>query len=186
MKKSNDSGFTLIELVIVIVLVGIIGSMAATMLFQGADFFVKETNRQGFVSESRIAFWKVMRESMSQSDPTSFVQSDQNSLFLKNAKNINKDFQLVSPSNFNIRTGSNDYSPMSNSLATSNSNGFFYYDNSFNLMSPALSGMSVNQASNVHLLRLEMKFVRDQDEISLKSFIFPNNFRYGQKMSYHE
>ena len=29
MRKSNNSGFTLIELVIVIVLVGVIGSMAA-------------------------------------------------------------------------------------------------------------------------------------------------------------
>ena len=186
MRKSNNSGFTLIELVIVIVLVGVIGSMAATMLFQGADFFVKETNRQGFVSESRIAFWKLMRESQSQSNPASFVQSDQNSIFLKNARNVDKDFQLVTPSNFNMRIGSANYSPLSSSITALNSNGFFYYDNNFNLISPAFSGMSIDQANSVHLLRLEMKFKRDQDELSLKSFIFPNNFRFGQKMSYHE
>ncbi|SVC30463.1 uncharacterized protein METZ01_LOCUS283317, partial [marine metagenome] len=60
--SSSQKGFTLIEMIIVIVAVGIIGSMAATMLFQGADIFVKETNRQGFVSEARSAFWRLMRD----------------------------------------------------------------------------------------------------------------------------
>ena len=85
-----------------------------------------------------------------------------------------------------MRIGSANYSPLSSSITALNSNGFFYYDNNFNLISPAFSGMSIDQANSVHLLRLEMKFKRDQDELSLKSFIFPNNFRFGQKMSYHE
>ena len=49
--KRKTSGFTMIEIVIVIILVGIIGSLAATMLFQGSEIFVSETNRQSFVSE---------------------------------------------------------------------------------------------------------------------------------------
>ena len=57
----------MIEMVLVIVAVGIIGSMAATMLFQGADIFVKETNRQGFVSEARSSFWRLMRDTQGQS-----------------------------------------------------------------------------------------------------------------------
>ena len=50
--RSSQKGFTMIEMILVIVAVGIIGSMAATMLFQGSDIFVKETNRLGFVSEA--------------------------------------------------------------------------------------------------------------------------------------
>lgn len=185
MINKNKNGFTLIELVIVIVLIGIIGSMAATMLFQGADLFVKETNRQGFVSESRIAFWKIMRESQAQSGAVDFVQSNQNSLYLKNAKNITKDFQLASSGNFNIRVGNGSYNSLSNSLSSTNTNGFYFYDDNYNLISPPISGMSSNQANNVHMMRLELEFIKDQDEISLSSFIYPKNFRFGKKMSYH-
>ena len=55
MDRTSQKGFTLIEMIIVVVIIGIIGSMAATMLFQGAKTFVGETDRQGFVSESRSA-----------------------------------------------------------------------------------------------------------------------------------
>ena len=43
MKKSLK-GFTLVEMLIVIVAVGIIGSMTARLLIQGSDIFVSETN----------------------------------------------------------------------------------------------------------------------------------------------
>ena len=52
MKMSNTKAFTMIEIVIVIFITGIIGSMAASLLYQGADIYVDETDRQGFVSES--------------------------------------------------------------------------------------------------------------------------------------
>ena len=67
--KRKTSGFTMIEIVIVIILVGIIGSLAATMLFQGSEIFVSETNRQSFVSESRSAFWRTMRSTQGQMSP---------------------------------------------------------------------------------------------------------------------
>ena len=51
----------MIEIVLVIVIAGIIGSMAASLLYQGAEMYIGETNRQGFVSESRSAFWRLMR-----------------------------------------------------------------------------------------------------------------------------
>ena len=87
MIRNTNKGFTLIEMIIVIVIIGIIGSMAASMLFQGAKIFVGETDRQGFVSESRSAFWKIMRDTQGQASPSDFVQSDQNSLYIKNASN---------------------------------------------------------------------------------------------------
>ena len=99
MKRRSEKGFTMIEMVMVIVAVGIIGSMAATMLFQGADIFVSETNRQGFVSESRSAFWRLMRDTQGQTSPTDFTFSDQNSLFVNNSNNEFRDFQTNSSTN---------------------------------------------------------------------------------------
>ncbi len=184
--RSSQKGFTMIEMVLVIVAVGIIGSMAASMLFQGADIFVNETNRQGFVSEARSAFWRVMRDTQGQSSPADFILSDQNSLYVKNGKGDLKDFQTGSSGYFNFRMGTGSYNSLSNSLGYSQSNGFTFYDNSFNVISPSSGGLTEAQAKTVHLSKLDLTFVNDTDILSLSSFVYPHNFRFGSKMSYHD
>jgi len=184
--RSSKKGFTLIEMVLVIVAVGIIGSMAAAMLFQGADIFVKETNRQGFVSEARSAFWRLMRDTQGQSSPADFILSDQNSLYVKNGKGDLKDFQTGSSGYFNFRMGTGSYNSLSNSLGYSQSNGFTFYDNNFNVVSPSSGGLTEAQAKTVHLSKLDLTFVNDTDTLSLSSFVYPHNFRFGSKMSYHD
>ena len=184
--RSSQKGFTMIEMVLVIVAVGIIGSMAAAMLFQGSDIFVKETNRQGFVSEARSAFWRLMRDTQGQSSPADFILSDQNSLYVKNGKGDLKDFQTGSSGYFNFRMGTGSYNSLSNSLGYSQSNGFTFYDNNFNVVSPSSGGLTVAQAKTVHLSKLDLTFVNDTDTLSLSSFVYPHNFRFGSKMSYHD
>ena len=176
----------MIEMVLVIVAVGIIGSMAADMLFQGSDIFVKETNRQGFVSEARSAFWRLMRDTQGQSSPADFILSDQNSLYVKNGKGDLKDFQTGSSGYFNFRMGTGSYNSLSSSLGYSQSNGFTFYDNNFNVVSPSSGGLTVAQAKTVHLSKLDLTFVNDMDTLSLSSFVYPHNFRFGSKMSYHD
>jgi len=184
--RSSQKGFTMIEMILVIVAVGIIGSMAADMLFQGSDIFVKETNRQGFVSEARSAFWRLMRDTQGQSSPADFILSDQNSLYVKNGKGDLKDFQTGSSGYFNFRMGTGSYNSLSSSLGYSQSNGFTFYDNNFNVVSPSSGGLTVAQAKTVHLSKLDLTFVNDMDTLSLSSFVYPHNFRFGSKMSYHD
>ena len=176
----------MIEMVLVIVAVGIIGSMAAAMLFQGSDIFIKETNRQGFVSEARSSFWRLMRDTQGQSSPADFILSDQNSLYVKNGKGDLKDFQTGSSGYFNFRMGTGSYNSLSNSLGYSQSNGFTFYDNNFNVVSPSSGGLTEAQAKTVHLSKLDLTFVNDTDTLSLSSFVYPHNFRFGSKMSYHD
>ena len=184
--RSSQKGFTMIEMILVIVAVGIIGSIAASMLFQGSDIFLKETNRQGFVSEARSAFWRLMRDTQGQSSPADFILSDQNSLYVKNGKGDLKDFQTGSQGYFNFRMGTGSYSSLSNSLGYSQSNGFTFYDNNFNVVSPSSGGLTEAQAKTVHLSKLDLTFVNDTDILSLSSFVYPHNFRFGTKMSYHD
>ena len=84
----------MIEIIVVIVIAGIIGSMAASLLYQGADMYIQETNRQGFVSESRSAFWRLMRETQGQRNPGDFNQSGQENLNLLNAKDLSRIFRI--------------------------------------------------------------------------------------------
>ena len=186
MDHKNQRGFTLIEMIIVIVIIGIIGSMAATMLFQGAKIFVGETDRQGFVSESRSAFWRVMRGAQGQSSPSDFVLSDQNSLYIRKSNNEQKDFQTGSSGYLNLRLGSGGYNSLSNDIDYSNSTGFKFYDGNLNVVSPSQGGLSLDQAKNVRLSKLDLIFVKDDDRLALSSFVYPHNFRFGNKMSYHD
>lgn len=186
MKNKTQKGFTLIEMVLVIVAVGIIGSMAATMLFQGADVFISETNRQGFVSANRSAFWKLMRETQGQNSPNDFTLSDHNSLYLRNVSGTQKEYQTSSPGTFNYREGSGSYNSLSNSYHYEMSTGFQFYNSNFSLITPSSGGLSLTQAKTVKLSKLDMSFVSDTDTLSLSTYVYPQNFRFGTKMTFHE
>ena len=60
-------------MVLVIIVIGVIGSMASIILYEGSVVFTSETNRQGFVSQSRTAFWNVMRNVQGQANPETFI-----------------------------------------------------------------------------------------------------------------
>jgi hypothetical protein len=127
-----------------------------------------------------------MRDTQGQSSPADFILSDQNSLYVKNGKGDLKDFQTGSSGYFNFRMGTGSYNSLSNSIGYSQSNGFTFYDNSFNVVSPSSGGLTVAQAKTVHLSKLDLTFVNDTDTLSLSSFVYPHNFRFGSKMSYHD
>jgi len=186
MKKRVSNGFTMIEIVLVIVIAGIIGSMAASLLYQGAEMYVGETNRQGFVSEARSAFWRLMRATQGQTSPDDFVSSSSSQINLKNAKNDSSIFQAASNGDLKISLdGGSNYSFLSKSLQYSISNGFSFYNSSFGLVTPSLGGLTNAEAANVYLPKLDFIFVQDKDTLTLSSYVYPMNFRFGKKMSYH-
>ena len=182
MKILDSKGFTMIEIVIVIFITGVIGSMAAGLLYQGADIYVEETDRQGFISESRSAFWRLMRETQGQRSSEDFDQSGQAIFNLKNAHNIPKVFR-ISSNEFEFSLDGSSYSYLSKDLF---SNNFYFYDNIFSDMTPSSSGSLGNSdAKRVHLTKLKLTFQKGSDAFSLSSYVYPINFRFGKKMSYH-
>ena len=182
MKILDSKGFTMIEIVIVIFITGIIGSMAAGLLYQGADIYVKETDRQGFISQSRSAFWRLKREVQGQRSSEDFYQSGQAILNLKNANNIPRVFRVAS-NKFEISLDGSNYGDLSNDFF---SNNFYFYDNIFSDMTPLSSGsLSLPDAERVHLTKLKITFQKGSDSLSLSSYVYPINFRFGKKMSYH-
>ena len=186
MKNIHSKGFTMIEIVIVIVIAGIIGSMSANLLYQGAEMYVGETNRQGFVSESRSVFWRLMRDAQGQRSPGDFDQSGQETINLRNAKNISKVFRInsESESEFEFSLNGSGYNDLSTYLY---SNNFYFYNNIFSDITPSTgSVLSSTEAETVHMTKFGLTFQKDTDEtLSLSSYIYPINFRFGKKMTYH-
>ena len=185
MKISDLKAFTMIEIVIVIFITGIIGSMAASLLYQGAGVYVDETNRQGFVSESRSAFWRLMREAQGQRNPGDFDQSGQETLNITNAKDNSRVFRINSESEneFEFSYDGIIYNDLSTYLS---SNSFSFYNNVFSDITPANEQtLSSFVAETVHITKFELTFEKDTDRISFSSYIYPINFRFGKKMTYH-
>lgn len=58
----GQRGFTLIELVLTIVLIGIVSGMGATLLHQGVNAFISEDARANLTDEGRLATERMVRE----------------------------------------------------------------------------------------------------------------------------
>ena len=182
MKILDSKGFTMIEIVVVIFITGVIGSMAAGLLYQGADIYVQETDRQGVVSQSRSAFWRLMRETQGQRSSEDFHQSGQATINLKSANNIPRVFRIAS-NEFEFSLDGSNYSDLSTDLS---SNNFYFYNNIFSDITPSSSGsLSLSESERVHLTKLKITFQKGPDSFSLSSYVYPINFRFGKKMSYH-
>ena len=185
MKQIASKGFSMIEIVIVIVITGVIGSIAASILSQGSNIYISETNRQGFVSEARSSFWKIIRESQGQASSLDFSSSSQKNLILKNAKGETIDFLAESSGYLKRRFNNESYIVLSDFISYPESN-FIYFDNDFNLITPSQNVLTSEQAEIVHLIKLDLKFSTNEDTLLLSSHIYPNNFRMGKTMSYHK
>lgn len=61
-RRSRDEGFTLIEMVITIVIVGIIGGLAAMIILQGVRAYSDERSRSDVHYQSRLAMERMSRE----------------------------------------------------------------------------------------------------------------------------
>ncbi|HKZ46174.1 MAG TPA: type II secretion system protein [Thermodesulfobacteriota bacterium] len=57
-----NKGFTLIEVIMVIILLGIIGSTAAMIIFQGARSYGEEEVRKDLTTQGRLAIERMARE----------------------------------------------------------------------------------------------------------------------------
>tara|TARA_B100001094_G_scaffold292665_1_gene312032 strand:- start:385 stop:948 length:564 start_codon:yes stop_codon:yes gene_type:complete len=186
--KKSIRGFTLVEMLIVIVAVGIIGSITTRLLYQGSELFIRETNRQTFVNEARSTFWRTMREAHGQFSISQFTSSGSNLLYLKDANDNHNDIETkkisIESQSINLKNGDNQ-NILSNYFLPS-SDGITYYDNSYNEIIPSQNGLSEQQAKTIHIVKIDFIFNNDEDNIILSSYIYPYNFKYGEKMGYHD
>ena len=77
-KLQATGGFSLIEIVIVIMAIGIFGSLAATMLANGATIYAETMEKKRFIAQARSSYWRLNRETGLQQKKSNYINSTQN------------------------------------------------------------------------------------------------------------
>ena len=180
--KATNKGFTLVEIVIVIMTVAVFGTITTVMLANASKIYSSSIKRQNLITEARSTFFKILREASWQKSFSSFAGSNNKKLIIKPADGNSISYEIrqtndviqnneqISGTNDKIITDKIEYS---NSLVT--------YKNS--------AGNSIdieNQISDIKSLELTLKFNQENQSLLFHGKVIPYNLRIGRAMSYHE
>ena len=180
--KATSKGFTLVEIVIVIMTVAVFGTITTVMLANASKIYSSSIKRQKLITEARSTFFKILREASWQKSYSSFAGSNNKKLVIIPGDGNNISYEIrqtndviqkneqISGANDKIITDKIEYS---NSLVT--------YKNS--------AGNSIdieNQISDIKSLELTLKFNQENQSLLFHGKVIPYNLRIGRAMSYHE
>tara|TARA_X000001036_G_scaffold91814_1_gene84251 strand:+ start:2928 stop:3485 length:558 start_codon:yes stop_codon:yes gene_type:complete len=180
--KATSKGFTLVEILIVIMTVAVFGSITTVMLANASKIYSSSLKKQKLVTEARSTFFKILREASWQKSYSSFAGSDNKKLVIlpgdgnnigyeiRQTNDIIQNNEQISGANNKIITDKIDYS---NSLITYKNNN----DNTIDITS---------QINDIKSLELTLKFTQDNQSLLFHGRVIPYNLRIGRAMSYHE
>lgn len=185
MKKQLQAGFTLVELVISMAIMGVIGLLAMDMLSQGANIYVSQSSRNRFTSQARSAFWHMKDNIRNQSDAGNFFQSGSDILSISDIGNQGGKYRLLANGTLTYEKDSVNHIISDDIIYTKS--GFTYFDRNYNNITPAAgNAFSEEDALKVHLIKINLFFTEEPDSIELSTYMYSNNLRFGRKNSYHQ
>tara|TARA_Y100000590_G_scaffold60806_1_gene64867 strand:- start:675 stop:1241 length:567 start_codon:yes stop_codon:yes gene_type:complete len=180
--KSSSKGFTLIEIIIVILTIAVFGSITTTMLANATKVYSSSLKKQGLINEARSTFFKIIREASWQKSFSSFAGSNNKKLVIKPADGNSISYEIRQTNDIiqnNDQITGNNNKIITNKVEYSNSS--IVYKNS--------SGNTINienDITQIKSLELTLKFKKDGQDILFQGKVIPYNLRIGRAMSYHE
>tara|TARA_B100001113_G_scaffold341109_1_gene325921 strand:+ start:50 stop:607 length:558 start_codon:yes stop_codon:yes gene_type:complete len=180
--KSKQNGFSMIEILIVILTIAVFGSITTLMLANATRIYSTSLKKQKLITESRSTFFKILRESSWQKSNYSFSGSNNKKLIINPSDGNNITYELrqtndIIHSNDQVDNGIteiiNENIDFSQSLITfKNSN-----DISIDIE---------NQITDINSIELKLKFNQSNQDLLFQSRVMPYNLRIGRAMTYHE
>ena len=184
--KKTTKGFTLIELILTVIAIGIFGNITANILGNASKIYKEALNKQKFVSEARHSFFRINRDLNLQTWPGNDDISSSKSINIKSAN----DWMLQ----YNM--GSNNYlqlnliqhpeidptSQILSKLIHYPSSNIYYFNNQNSIVSDNTN------ANSVSLTKVRVLFDNPDHgySLNLESYAYPYNFKFGKPMEYHE
>lgn len=160
-------GFTLIELIIVIAIVGIISGIIGFILLASIDAWTLAVNRNDIVSDGRIAMDRMVREIREVKNAATVVTADSNQFRFTNADNIDITYSLSSTNLNRAQDG------QTNVLAENVSGlAFTYYDaNGAVIPGPAVSPLD----TDIKRVQINLTFTKNSHAMYLQSGVSLRN-----------
>ena len=184
--KNTSKGFTLIELIITVVAIGIFGSITANILANASKIYSETLKKQKFVSEARSSFFQLNRNLSLQTWPTNDNIINSKIIDIKSANNTRLQYSFLSNSELRFSIFQHpELDPTSQTLSTItdfNSSNIFYYDAQNNFITDDL------YSDNITLNKINILFNNSSDGylMNFESYISPYNYQFGKPMDYHE
>ena len=184
--KITSNGFTLIELIITVIAIGVFGAITANILGNASKVYSKTLNKQKFVSEVRSSFFRLNREINLQTWPTNDDISSSKTINIKGSGDYESQYNFQSNNKLRLNLIQHpNLSPTSQILSEKinfSSSNIFYYNNQSNLVT------NNADANSVSLNRLSILFNHPSHgySMTLDSYVSPYNFKFGKPMDYHD
>ena len=184
--KNTSKGFTLIELIITVIAIGIFGAITANILGNASKVYSKTLNKQKFVSEVRSSFFRLNRDINLQTWPTNDDISSSKTINIKGSDNWESQYNFQSNNKLRLNLIQHpNLNPTSQILSEKinfSSSNIYYYDNQNSLVT------NNSDANSVSFNRLSILFDHPIHgySMNLDSYISPYNFQFGKPMDYHE
>lgn len=176
----DSRGFTLIEVIMVIILLGIIGSIAATIIYQGARSYGEEEVRKDLTTQGRIAIERMAREIRLVNCIASGnnCTPDNTTITFWTAAgfrfvNINYEGRGFQTSGTDLVLCSVSDCTASDILASNVSSlSFTYYDNAGGMLTPGVSPVG-----SIWTIVAALTLARDNQSVNFRIQIHPRSFK---------
>ncbi len=156
-KRNQQTGFTLIELVIVIVLGGIIAAISMKLLTQGLSAFLGAVNVTNADQQARLAIERMVRD----------IRSIRSASDIITATNSQFSFTNFSGNNITYTLSSNNLMYNSQILANGiGALGFNYYDNNGNITATL---------SAIRYIAVNLTITQGNSNFTIGTAIYPEN-----------
>jgi prepilin-type N-terminal cleavage/methylation domain-containing protein len=181
--KKRSKGFSLIELIVSITIIGVISGLGMLMLSEGSSIFFSESSTKRVMDEGQLSIWKLMHEVRTVESLDNFATSNENRLYVASSSD-GMAFEIDSDDNLIVNQGqvSSLLSDMINPLG----DNAFIFKNSVGNIIETDSPSGLVDAENVSLVELNLHFIQNGEEMNISSHVSPRNSRYGRKLSFHE
>jgi len=184
--KNTSKGFTLIELIITVIAIGVFGSITANILANASKIYSETLNKQKFVSEARSSFFRLNRDLNLQTWATNDDISSSKTINIESSDNWELQYDIQSNNKLRLNLiqhpGLDPTSQILSKITNYSSSNIYYYNNENNLVNDN------SDANSVSLTRLSILFNYPTDgySMNLESYVSPYNFKFGRPMDYHE
>ena len=184
--KKTTKGFTLIELILTVIAIGIFGNITANILGNASKIYKETLNKQKFVSEARHSFFRINRDLNLQTWPGNDDISSSKSINIKSANDWILQYNMGSNNYLQLNLiqhpAINPTSQILSKLIHYPSSNIYYFNNQNSIVSDNTN------ANSVSLTKVRVLFDNPDHgySLNLESYAYPYNFKFGKPMEYHE